>query len=160
MSEFRNVSILLPTLNETFSFEQTVDIILTENDFFDLKEFIAIVCDRTEPESLQSIARATAKSEARGIPLVLLYQSRPFAGGAVQDGMDAAQGSHTIMMAPDLETDPHTVPALIASAKCYPDDITTASRWIQPGSFDGYSNQASIFFFYCIETYSSGRTIS
>ena len=54
MGEFNSVSILLPTLNETFSFIETVKIILEECDKKDLHEFIAIVCERTEKESLKS----------------------------------------------------------------------------------------------------------
>lgn len=138
-TEFKNVSILLPTLNETFSFIQTVQIILDECDKNDIKEFIAIVCDRTEKESLGSIKKAQAISEAAGIPLVLLYQELPFAGGAVRDGMTASKGSHILMMAPDLETDPHSVKDFIAEAKKYPDDMITGSRWLKKGSFQGYN---------------------
>lgn len=139
MSTFKNVSILLPTLNETYSFVQTVQIILDECDHSDICEFIAIVCERTLPESLEAINKAKAISEAAGIPLIILYQTRPFAGGAVQDGIDLAKGSHTLMMAPDLETDPHNVKDFIAMGKKYPDDMITASRWLKKGSFDGYN---------------------
>ena len=139
MSRFQSVSILLPTLNETFSFIQTVEIILQECDHKDIKEFIAIVCERTESASLNAIETAKKTSEQNGIPLHILYQTRAFAGGAVQDGMDYATGSHTIMMAPDLETDPHSVKEFIALSKKYPDDMITASRWLKKGSFEGYS---------------------
>ena len=63
MGTFKNVSILLPTLNETFSFIQTVEIILKECDHNDICEFIAIVCDRTLKESLESIEKAKVMSE-------------------------------------------------------------------------------------------------
>ncbi len=139
MKKFESVSILLPTLNETFSFIQTVEIILDECKKQDICEFIAIVCDRTEKESLTAINKAKAYSESKGVPLHILYQTHPFAGGAVQDGMNYAKGSHTIMMAPDLETDPHNVKDFIAMAKKYPADMITASRWINKGSFDGYN---------------------
>ncbi|RKW47351.1 MAG: glycosyltransferase family 2 protein [Lachnospiraceae bacterium] len=139
MGEFNSVSILLPTLNETFSFIETVKIILEECDKKDLHEFIAIVCERTEKESLKSIEEAKLMSEKEGVPLHILYQTKPFAGGAVQDGMDLATGSHTIMMAPDLETDPHSVKEFIEMAKKYPDDMITASRWKKKGNFAGYN---------------------
>ncbi|MBR1739457.1 MAG: glycosyltransferase [Ruminococcus sp.] len=137
--KFRSVSILLPTLNETFSFIQTVEIILNECRHSDLEEFIAIVCERTLPESLEAIEQAKEISEAQGVPLRVIWQVKPFAGGAVQDGMMAAKGSHTIMMAPDLETDPHTVKLFIKAAKKYPKDMITASRWLKKGSFEGYN---------------------
>lgn len=58
MKEFQSVSILLPTLNETFSFIETIKIILDENSAEDIKEFIAIVCERTKKESLEAINTA------------------------------------------------------------------------------------------------------
>lgn len=139
MESFSNVSILLPTLNETFSFRQTVEIILEECDPADICEFIAIVCDRTEQESLMAIEDSRALTEARGVPLRVLWQKLPFAGGAVQDGIMASQGSHILMMAPDLETDPHSAREFIEMGKKYPEDMTVASRWLKKGSFDGYN---------------------
>jgi hypothetical protein len=138
MGIYKNVSILLPTLNETFSFIQTIQIILDECDAKDLGEFIAIVCERTEEESLKAIEKAKIISEQSGVPFKILYQSLPFAGGAVQDGMMEAKSSHILMMAPDLETDPHSVKDFIQMGKAYPDDMITASRWLHRGSFDGY----------------------
>ena len=139
MFKFRSVSILLPTLNETFSFKKTIDIILEECNKEDICEFIAIVCDRTEKESLAVIEDCKIQVEAMEIPLVILYQTHPFAGGAVQDGMMAARGSHTLMMAPDLETDPHAVKEFIEMAKKYPKHMITGSRWLKKGSFSGYN---------------------
>lgn len=139
MAEFKSVSILLPTLNETFSFIQTVQIILDECDTKDIEEFIAIVCERTEKESLEAIGKAKIVSEEAGVPLRVIYQVLPFAGGAVRDGMMASKGSHILMMAPDLETDPHSVKDFIEMAKKYPKDMTTASRWLKKGSFKDYN---------------------
>lgn len=65
MSRFQSVSILLPTLNETFSFIQTVEIILQECDHKDIKEFIAIVCERTESASLNAIETAKKKLQSK-----------------------------------------------------------------------------------------------
>ena len=139
METYRNVSILLPTLNETFSFIKTIDIILDECNIKDIGEFIAIVCDRTGKESIEALKKAKEKSEKAGVPLKIVHQTLPFAGGAVQDGIMAARSSHILMMAPDLETDPHSVKDFIEMSKKYSDDMITASRWLKKGSFDGYS---------------------
>lgn len=136
---FKSLSILLPTLNETFSFTQTLDIILNTCDAADIEEFIAIVCERTSKESLMSIDGARVKTEAAGIPLIVLWQTLPFAGGAVRDGIDAARGSHILMMAPDLETDPYLASEFIRMARQYPSDMVTASRWLRKSAFVGYS---------------------
>ena len=128
MNDFKNVSILLPTLNETFSFKQTVEIILRECNLQDICEIIAIVCERTEKESLNVIEESKRLSEENNIPLHILYQTLPYAGGALRDGIMAAKGSHILMMAPDLETDPHNVKDFIFNGKKYPRDMVTASR--------------------------------
>lgn len=139
MAEFVNVSIILPTLNETFSVIQTVQIILEECDHRDLCEFIAVVCERTLPESIEAVNAAKTMAEREGVSFRVISQVKPYAGGAVQDGIMAAQGSHVLMMSTDLETDPHTVKAFIETEKSYPNDIVTASRWIRKGSFEGYN---------------------
>lgn len=139
MAQFERVSIILPTLNETFSFIQTVEIILEECSPDDIGEFIAVVCERTEQESLRCIEKAKALSEEKGVPFKTLYQTLPYAGGAVRDGMMAASSSLTLFMSTDLETDPHAVKDLIKLGKQYPEDMITASRWLSGGSFKGYN---------------------
>lgn len=139
MEKFISVSILLPTLNETFSFIKTIEIILDECSHSDIKEFVVIVCERTEQTSLDAINEAKKLTDEAGIPMNIVYQKLPFAGGAVRDGIDYATGTHILMMAPDLETDPHTVKTFIKAAKKYPYDMITASRWLKKGSFDGYN---------------------
>jgi len=62
--------------------------------------------------------------------------------------MDAAKGSHTLMMSADLETDPNIVPEFIEMAKKYPEDMTTASRWIVKDAFKGYSKIKLILNFF------------
>lgn len=117
MFEFKNVSILLPALNETFSFIKTVEIILQECSHQDIGEMIAIVCERTETKSLAAIEEAKKKAEHHGIPFYILYQALPFAGGAIQDGIMKAASTHVLMMSSDLETDPHSVKDFIAMGK-------------------------------------------
>ena len=129
--EFKNVSIILPTLNESFSFNQTVDIILEECEHNDIKEFIAVVCDRTLPESIEAIKKSQKVCEEAGLPLHILYQKRPFAGGAVADGFMKSTGSHILMM-----------------GKRFPNDMVTASRWLHKGSFAGYSKIKLILNFF------------
>jgi len=80
---------------------------------------------------------------ARGLadkyPVVqVCSQKLPFLGGAVLEGFERASGSHVIMMASDLETDPHDVKRLINKARANPSAIITASRWRKGGGFHGY----------------------
>ncbi len=49
-----------------------------------------------------------------------------------------ARGSHVIMMASDLETDPDLVPEMIRESKARPGTVITATRWRSGDSFQGY----------------------
>jgi len=51
---------------------------------------------------------------------------------------DVSTGSHTILMAPDLETKPEDALVLVAAAKEHPEAVITASRWAG-GGFEGYN---------------------
>ena len=145
--KFESVSIILPTLKETDSFVQAVSMILDMNPPEDIKEFIAVVCDRTNPESFKYIEEGKKIAEAAGVPLKLLYQTHPFFGGAMRDGFDAAEGSHICVVTPDLDTAPEKLPELIALAKQYPGDIAIASRWKKGGGFGNYSKFKMIWNF-------------
>lgn len=147
MNSLKNVTIILPAINETFSFEKTIEIILSTCNKEDLCEVIAVVCKRTTQECLLSIEKSKVICEAADIPFTILWQKRPFAGGAVQDAIDISKGTHMIMMSSDLETDPYTVHELIAEEKKHPQDITTASRWLKKGSFAGYDKKKEILNF-------------
>ena len=137
--QFENVSILLPALNETFSFEETVRIILDECKRQDLRELIAIVCDRSTKECLASIEKSRKNSEEAGVEFHILWQTTPGAGGALRDGIDMAKGSHIITMSTDLETNPHSIQEMINLEKQMPGGIVTTSRWLKKGSFHGYN---------------------
>jgi glycosyltransferase involved in cell wall biosynthesis len=132
---FESVSIILPVINETTSLEETVKIIL--RDAKDrVKELLIVVCKRTTPESMEVVNQLRG---ALGDLVVVLEQKLPFLGGALRDAFDVARGSHVIIMASDLETNPNEVGMLIAEAEKNPSAIVTTSRWIKGGEFHGYS---------------------
>ena len=143
--KLQDVTIILPAINETFSFEKTVDTIVDGCVKEDINEFIAVVCKKTTKETLASIEKSKEKCQALGYNFSVLWQTRPFAGGAVRDAIDVAKGSHLIMMSTDLETDPSVVSKLIEEEKKHPEDITTASRWLtQTANFEGYDKKKEI----------------
>ena len=121
-------------MTETASLRQTVDIILNENGS-DICTILIVVCDRTKPESI-AVARELANEHS---VVQVCSQTLPFLGGAIREGFERASGSHVIMMASDLETDPHDVKRLISEAKANPSAIITASRWREGGGFQGYA---------------------
>lgn len=128
-----DVSIILPVMDETTSLSKTVDILLAENRP-NIGEILLVVCDRTQHDSIAVCDELVAAYPK----LIKLYkQKRPFLGGAMRDAFELASGSHVLMMASDLETDPHTVKELIAKA-AEGHDIVTASRWSTGNGFEGY----------------------
>ncbi len=124
-------------MNETVSLRKTVQILYETCKLSDLKEIILVVSPKSTPDCLK--VGEDLRREAK-VPFLVLVQTRPFAGGAYQDAFDHAQGSHVIMMASDLETNPNDVQKLIAEAKRYPDAVICTSRWCSGAVFGkGYS---------------------
>src|SRR5258708_1568494 len=141
MNEF-SVSVLLPVINETFSLKQTVDIIAASSTEF-IEEYIIICCRKTTIESRKAIADLEKVYINK---IVVLEQKLPFLGGAVRDAFDICRGTHVIMMASDLETDPSLVKQLIEEERKTPEMIITATRW-KGGGFKGYNPVKLVFNF-------------
>lgn len=132
---FDSATIILPVVNETYSLVDTVDSILTTSKP-DVRELLVVVCDKTTPESMTTIESLRARL---GDLVVVHRQKLKFLGGAMREAFDLARGTHTIMMASDLETDPVLVPRLVAEARAHPDAIITVTRWHSQGGFENYS---------------------
>lgn len=135
VDRFEAATIILPVMNETASLEETVRIIL--RDVKDrINEILIVVCERTTPEAMATVDRL---SKSLGSLVRVHAQKLPYLGGAIREAFDLARGSHIVMMASDLETDPNTVKILISNAETWPSAIVTASRWRANCGFQGYS---------------------
>jgi len=133
--QFQSATIILPVMNETHSLLKTIEVI-EEQCGADVKEFLIVVSPRTKPESI----RIAEDLQSRYAGRILLHcQSLPFLGGAIREGFDLASGSHVVMMASDLETDPADVKHFIRLAKQNPEAVITASRWTRGCAFHGYN---------------------
>ena len=132
---FELATIVLPVVNETYSLVETVDAILKTSKP-DVRELLIVVCDKTTRESMATIKSLSARL---GDLVVVHHQKLKFLGGAMREAFDLARGTHTIMMASDLETDPALVPRLIAEARAHPAAIVTVTRWHTEGRFENYS---------------------
>jgi len=129
------LSIVLPAINETGALRETVNRIEATSRAH-VVEYLIVVCQRTTSD-----CRAVAESlVAELTPRVhILEQQLPFVGGAVRDAFEAAQGTHVIMMASDLETDPAAVPLMVVEAQRRPAAVITDSRWKGSVRFEGYN---------------------
>ncbi|HEY4312074.1 MAG TPA: glycosyltransferase family 2 protein [Pirellulales bacterium] len=135
VAKLESVSVIVPVMNETISLRQTVEIVLADNRPW-IREFLVVVCDRTTPDAMATVAELVREL---GPLIVVHHQKLPFLGGAIREAFDLARGTHVILMASDLETDPNLVRRMIEEEAKNPAGIVTASRWISGGSFEGYS---------------------
>ena len=136
--KFKNLSIILPAMDETYSLRQTADTIMSTCRREDLAEIIIVVCDRSTPECVRTAEEIRAKY-SQSIPVFIHHQKKPFVGGAVQEGIEMASGSHVVLMSSDLETDPNLIQEFIRLEKKNPEKIVTATRWKKGGGFKGYN---------------------
>lgn len=140
--KFVNCSIIIPVLRETDLFEQVVTLILDTCNYDDIREFIIVVCEKTEKESFKSIEKMQSKCDELGISYSVLWQKLPGMGGAVRDANAAAKGSHTTMVVADMAGDPKVISQFIDLAKQYPKDIISASRYLvkskKPEEYDTF----------------------
>lgn len=138
MDSFKNVTIILPAMDETYSLKETVDVIYSTNNLEDIAEFIIVLCDRTSADC-RKVSEELVKEYSDKLPIYIHNQTLPFVGGAVREGIDLAKGSHLVLMSSDLETDPHIIKEFVELSKKNPNKIITASRWRKGGGFKGYS---------------------
>jgi len=113
---FEPATVILPVINETVSLEETVRIIM--RDVKDsTKEKLIVVCKRTTAQSMETVDRLKATFDG----IVRVHSQRlPFLGGAMREAFDLATGSHVVMMASDLETDPNALKTMLETAQAFP----------------------------------------
>jgi Glycosyl transferase family 2 len=136
-----SVSVILPVTDETFSLKQTVRTISASNGE-SIKEFIIVIYKKTTNESRQVIQEL---QDELGDKIIVHDQKLPFLGGAIREAFELCSGTHVIMMASDLETDPNLVRTLIDEEKKNPEMIITATRWAKGGDFEGYNPLKLVF---------------
>lgn len=134
MCDDLEITFVLPTMNETDALRSTVEQIVAGAKAH-IHEILIVVCDRTEPASV-CVARQLI--EANACPIRLHQQQLPGLGGALQEAFELARGTHVMLMASDLETDPALIPQFIQTMQAGRWDIVAASRWLKGGGFEGY----------------------
>ena len=135
MYEFQNASVMMGAVTETDPLRETVLQILRLTPHEDLKEIIIGYSQHVTPESL-AVVRELAAMDT-DVPIVTFMQKRRGISGLV-DMIEAARGSHCILVASDLAQDLSIVPRMIEEAKKDGGVIVSASRWLDGCNFYGY----------------------
>jgi glycosyltransferase involved in cell wall biosynthesis len=135
MNKSLNITFILPVLNETYSLQQTVDAIFRLSGEH-LKEILIVVADRTTLASMEIVQRINSQHP----DFIRIHKQKlPFLGGALREAISIASGNYIMLMASDFETDPELIPDFIKKMSEGNWDIVAGSRWIEKGSFKGYS---------------------
>jgi len=128
------ITFILPVLNETGSLRVTVETI-TGLAADQLHEILIVTADRSTPESLEVVGQLQQELPE----VVRVHRQRlPRLGGAIREAFELAGGSHVMLMASDLETDPEMIPRFIEKMQEARWDIVCGSRWLAGGGFEGY----------------------
>lgn len=146
MSEFRNVSIMAGAVTETYTLRQTVDTILGICNHEDLAEIILCYSEERTTQDCYEVLDEIRKIET-DVPIVIMKQTRP-GMASVNDTIDAARGSHSLLIASDMALDLSIIPEMIENAKKEPDVIHSASRWMKGCKFYDYGKLKKIINFF------------
>ena len=134
MAEKLAITFVLPVLSETDSLAttvRTIDRVAGEH----LHEMLVVVAEGTTAESMAVVRRL---AEERPDTVRIHRQRLPRLGGALREAFEQSAGSHVMLMAADLETDPESIPQLIERMQEGRWDVVAASRWLPGGGFEGY----------------------
>jgi glycosyltransferase involved in cell wall biosynthesis len=131
----RLTSILVPVMNEVDSLNKTCEIIFEQNPKKEF-EIIVILSPRSSEDS---IGNAFLLQSRYVDNISVITQKYPGLGGAYAHGIEIASGSHLIMIASDLETDPNLVHEMLRLSNENPNTIITTTRWKGEGAgFESY----------------------
>lgn len=137
MGKFTGASVIVTALRETDSLRRAINIVLDTCHHEDICEIIIALAKISTQDCVRT-AEDICKNSG-DVKIRIMFQKRPFIGGAFKDAFDTAEGSHVVMLAADMDTDPAVVCKFIEKSKLFPDSIITASRWNKGGGFVGYS---------------------
>ena len=128
------LSVVVTVFSETFSINETVDILLANNRGY-IQEILLLTSPRASEETF-SICR---QREARDPRVKLLVQkNNPGIGWAYREGMEAAKGNYVALMAADLETEPAAIDRMVRKVEETGCDEVIANRWLPGGGFTNY----------------------
>ncbi len=138
---FEQVTIIIGTTDEDYALRQTVDTIMSTCNVNDIGR-ILMVKPKNASEGCNSAINAM-EEKYKGIAFGL-EQTRPFIGGAIRDGFDAAETSHIMLLPGDMAISLDCVAEMIKRVKEKPDVISKTSRWLKKDSFHEYNKARKI----------------
>ena len=130
------IDIFLPVIDETFSIEKTILIIEKDSSKFVNKYLITVSKNKTSKKSFEKIYFLKKKYKNK---IKIIFQEKPYLGGALMTAIKYIDSSHFVIMASDLETNPNFFHKLRANSQKDNDTIFVATRWKKKNSFQNYN---------------------
>lgn len=140
--EFTSVTIIIGATDETESLHKTVDYVMQNCDHDDIGKVLIIHSKNASQGCRNTMSELETLYPGK---VLAMQQIRNGIGGAIQDGFDAAQTSHVMVLPSDLAIGLDCVPEMIRRAKLAPDVISKTSRWANKDSFHNYSGVRKTF---------------
>jgi dolichol-phosphate mannosyltransferase len=131
-----DVSLIVPTFNEGPNVRELLRRVAATLD--DVAYEVVFVDDSTD-DTPDIIRAAAAQSDA---PIRLIHRDDPVGGlgGAVVEGVRAAQSEWCLVMDGDLQHPPEVIPQLLHRARRGDADVVVASRYVPGGTSAGLAN--------------------
>lgn len=131
-----DLTIVVPTFNEG---PNVVELLRRIGDAIDDRMIEVVFVDDSTDDTPAIIERA---ARAADFPVRLIHRDEPVAGlgGAVVEGIRAANSSWCLVMDGDLQHPPEDIPRLLARADRGDVDVVVASRYIAGGDSKGLAD--------------------
>ena len=139
--QFKSLTVVVGANDERKAMIETVDAIMATNAA-DIETILLVRPVEVSEECRKAISFLEHKYSRTVIDFI---QTRPFIGGAIRDGFDAANTSHIMLLPGDMAISLDAIPKLIEGIKQAPEEIYKISRWLNSDSFHGYSPIKKVF---------------
>ena len=130
------IDIFLPVIDETFSLEKTILEIEKKSSKYVGCYLITVSKNKTSQKSFDKINFLKKKYKKK---IKIIYQKKPYLGGALLTAIRYIKSSHFVIMASDLETNPKFFHTLREKSLKQRENIFVATRWRNKKGFYGYN---------------------
>jgi glycosyltransferase involved in cell wall biosynthesis len=128
------ISVVMTVYSETDLLRESVRQIRSELHEWPI-EILIVVHPKSSAECMALCDELGREEDIR----IIVQSPRSGIGWAYREAIPYVTGTHVLIMASDLETNPADAPALVRKADETGADIVCASRWMRGGGFSGYS---------------------
>ncbi len=141
---FQSISVIVPVINETTSFVETVETIINVCGP-DLEEIIICPAYFATPACKKIAEELCIKHKI--IPVKIVMQNGTF-DDALKSLFKIVTGSHFMIQPADLEEDPKMIAVFIKESRNHPEAIITGSRFLSKECSENYSKLKKAFFIF------------